>query len=52
MAGRMSLEISVSPPQLAISEGNLVLLTELDGRISFPSEKGLAPESFVSKRRH
>jgi glycogen debranching enzyme len=37
----MSLEISVSPPQLAISEGNLVLLTELDGRIAFPSEKGL-----------
>ena len=38
---RMSLAISVGPPQLAISEGNLVLLTELDGRIAFPSEKGL-----------
>jgi hypothetical protein len=37
----MSLEISVGPPQLAISEGNVVLLTELDGGIAFPSEKGL-----------
>ena len=41
LTGRMSLEISVGPPQLAINEGNLVLLTELDGRIAFPSEKGL-----------
>jgi glycogen debranching enzyme len=37
----MSLEISVGPPQLAISEGNLVLVTEMDGQISSPGDKGL-----------
>jgi glycogen debranching enzyme len=37
----MPLEISVGPPQLAISEGNLVLVTEMDGQISSPGDKGL-----------
>src|SRR5487761_654812 len=37
----MSLEIKVGPPQLAIHEGHAVLLSELDGQINWPSEKGL-----------
>jgi hypothetical protein len=37
----MSLEIKVGPPQLAIHQGHAVLLTEPDGQISWPSEKGL-----------
>jgi glycogen debranching enzyme len=37
----MSLEIKVGPPQLAIHEGHAVLLTEPDGSIPWPSDKGL-----------
>ena len=37
----MSLEIKVGPPQLAIHQGHTVLLSELDGQINWPSEKGL-----------
>ena len=37
----MSLEIKVGPPQLAIHQGHAVLLTEPDGQINWPSEKGL-----------
>ena len=37
----MSLEIKVGPPQLAIHQGHAVLLSELDGQINWPSEKGL-----------
>ena len=37
----MSLEISVGPPLLAISEGKLVLVTEMDGQIFSPGDKGL-----------
>jgi hypothetical protein len=37
----VSLEIKVGPPQLAIHQGHAVLLSELDGHINWPSEKGL-----------
>src|SRR6185437_2689993 len=37
----MSLEIKVGPPQLAIHQGHAVLLSELDGQINWPSNKGL-----------
>lgn len=37
----VSLEIKVGPPQLAIHQGHAVLLSELDGQINWPSEKGL-----------
>jgi hypothetical protein len=35
----MALEITVGPPQLAINEGNVVLVTDPDGQIVFPSDK-------------
>ena len=37
----MSLEIKVGPPQLAIHQGHAVLLSEPDGQINWPSDKGL-----------
>ncbi|SAL78435.1 amylo-alpha-1,6-glucosidase [Caballeronia telluris] len=37
----MSLEIKVGPPQLAIHQGHAVLLTEPDGQIKGPTQKGL-----------
>jgi glycogen debranching enzyme len=37
----MTPEIRVGPPQLAISEGYLVLVTDLDGQILFPGDTGL-----------
>src|SRR5689334_20761 len=37
----MALEITVGSPQLAINDGNVVLLTEQDGQITSPSDKGL-----------
>ena len=37
----MPLEITVGPPQLAINEGNVVLVTDPDGQIVFPSDKGV-----------
>ena len=37
----MSLEIKVGPPQLAIHQGNAVLITEPDGQITWPTDKGL-----------
>ena len=37
----MSLEIKVGPPQLAIHEGNAVLITQPDGQISWPTAMGL-----------
>ena len=36
----MTVEISVGPPQLAIHQGFAVLVTEPDGSISWPSDKG------------
>ena len=37
----MSLEIKVGPPQLAIHEGNAVLITQPDGQIAWPTSMGL-----------
>ncbi len=37
----MALEIKVGPPQLAIHQGNAVLITEPDGQIQWPTDKGL-----------
>jgi glycogen debranching enzyme len=37
----MSLEVKVGPPQLAIHRGYTMLLTEPNGEIDFPSDKGL-----------
>ena len=37
----MSLEVKVGPPQLAIHEGNAVLITEPDGQIAWPTVMGL-----------
>jgi len=37
----VALEIKVGPPQIAIHHGHSVLLTEPDGRILWPSDKGL-----------
>ena len=37
----MSLEIKVGPPQLAIHEGNAVLITRPDGQIAWPTPMGL-----------
>src|SRR5579875_1080010 len=37
----MALEIKVGPPQLAIHQGYTVLVTEADGQIQWPTDKGL-----------
>jgi glycogen debranching enzyme len=37
----MPLEISVGPPRLTINHGQSVLITEQDGQIQWPTDKGL-----------
>jgi glycogen debranching enzyme len=37
----MSFKVHVGPPQIAIHQGQTVLVTEQDGQIVWPSEKGL-----------
>src|ERR1700726_606690 len=37
----MSFKVQVGPPQIAIHQGQTVLVTEQDGQITWPSEKGL-----------
>ncbi len=37
----MPLEIKVGPAQVAIHQGHTVLITEPDGQVSWPSDKGL-----------
>jgi glycogen debranching enzyme len=37
----LSFKVQVGPPQIAIHEGQTVLVTGLDGQITWPSEKGL-----------
>ncbi len=37
----MTIEVKVGPPQLAIHQGFTVLITEPDGSIAWPSDKGL-----------
>src|ERR1700738_2369674 len=37
----MSFKVHVGPPQITIHQGQTVLVTEPDGQITWPSEKGL-----------
>ena len=37
----MTFEITVGPSQLAINQGYNVLVTDTDGQIPWPSDKGL-----------
>ncbi len=37
----MSFKVQVGPPQIAIHQGRTVLVTEPDGQIAWPSERGL-----------
>lgn len=37
----MAVEIKVGPPQLAIHQGYTVLITDQDGQMSWPTDKGL-----------
>jgi N-terminal domain of (some) glycogen debranching enzymes len=37
----MTVKVQVGPPQIAIHQGQTVLITEEDGKINWPSEKGL-----------
>ena len=37
----MALEVKVGPPQLAIHQGYSVLVTEPDGQIQWPTDRGL-----------
>jgi glycogen debranching enzyme len=37
----MPFKVQVGPPQIAIHQGQIVLLTEPDGQINWPSDKGL-----------
>lgn len=37
----MALEITVGPSQLALHQGQSVLITDRDGQIPWPSDKGL-----------
>src|SRR5213595_928054 len=38
---RMTVKVQVGPPQIAIHQGQTVLISEEDGQINWPSEKGL-----------
>lgn len=38
---QMDLEITAGPSHPALHQGNSVLITERDGQISWPSDKGL-----------
>src|SRR5499427_4749322 len=37
----MTVKVQVGPPQIAIHQGQTVLITEQDGQINWPSDKGL-----------
>ena len=37
----MPFKVQVGPPQISIHQGQTVLITEQDGQINWPSEKGL-----------
>src|SRR5437667_7149903 len=37
----MTVKVQVGPPQIAIHQGQTVLISEEDGQINWPSEKGL-----------
>ena len=37
----MALEITVGPPRLSINQGHGILITEQDGQVAWPTDKGL-----------
>ena len=37
----MAFKVHVGPPQITVHQGQTVLVSELDGQINWPSEKGL-----------
>jgi N-terminal domain of (some) glycogen debranching enzymes len=37
----MAFKVQVGPPQISIHQGQTVLITEQDGQVNWPSEKGL-----------
>jgi N-terminal domain of (some) glycogen debranching enzymes len=37
----MAFKVQVGPPQIAIHHSHTILVSELDGQIKWPSEKGL-----------
>ena len=37
----MAFKVQVGPPQISIHQGHTVLISEQDGQINWPSEKGL-----------
>ncbi len=37
----MALEVAVGPPRLIINQGHSVLVTEQDGQVNWPTDKGL-----------
>ncbi len=37
----MAFKVQVGPPQISIHQGQTVLITEQDGQINWPSDKGL-----------
>jgi len=37
----MSFKVQVGPPQIAIHQGQTVLVTEPDGQVAWPSDRGL-----------
>src|SRR5260370_42343721 len=37
----MAFKVQVGPAQIAIHQGQTVLVTELDGQVTWPSERGL-----------
>jgi hypothetical protein len=45
---RMSFKVQVGPAQIAIHQGQTVLLTETDGRVNWPSKCGLHTRDTVT----
>lgn len=37
----MAFKVQVGPPQISIHQDQTILISELDGQIKWPSEKGL-----------
>ncbi|HEX4617653.1 MAG TPA: glycogen debranching N-terminal domain-containing protein, partial [Stellaceae bacterium] len=37
----MAFKVEIGPPQIAIHQGQTVLVSEQDGQVQWPSEKGL-----------
>jgi hypothetical protein len=37
----MAFKVQVGPPQISIHQGQTILISELDGQINWPTDKGL-----------